>query len=76
MLSRIFLYVKVKVKVKIKVKINSNVNFTLERLWRPRPGMEVQLYSFLTSAVDGASATFLPVKDTRFPLYRRLFRSA
>jgi len=83
-LSRIFLYLKVKVKVKvrIKVKINSNVKFTLESPWRSRPGIEVQFYAVLTSALDGvvgqrhAPAAFLPGKEARFPLYRRLFRPA
>jgi hypothetical protein len=43
----------------------------------PRGGLEIQLYSFLTSALEGVGGqhhalTALPPGKTRYPLYRRL----
>jgi hypothetical protein len=44
---------------------------------RPRGGVEVQLYSFVTSALEGVGGQHhapaaLPTGKTRYPLYRRL----
>ena len=47
-------------------------------LWRPRRGVEVQLYSFFELrarwgwVVNATPRPLYPGKDTRYPLYRRL----
>jgi hypothetical protein len=56
----------------------TTVNMSLTTPWRHIGGTEVQLHSFLTSALDGGewstsrSGRFTPGKETRYLLNRRL----
>jgi hypothetical protein len=60
------------VYMKVKVK------FTLEKALKVQRGIEVKLYSSLTSALDGSGwltphrVHLTPGKETRYPLCRRL----
>ena len=57
--------------------VKGKVNCTLVQAVRPKGGVEVQLYPFLTTALEGvrsqrhAPAALYPGKS-RYPLYRRL----
>ena len=59
-----------------KVKKKSEVKYTLVQAERPIGGVEVQLYSFMTIAIEGGEVSashpdrLLPPGKTRYPLYR------
>ena len=68
------IYIKI---TKVRPKL-PNVKVNLSNTWRYLRRAEVQLYSFLTSAVDGSERSssrpgrFTYTKDPRYPLNRRL----
>jgi hypothetical protein len=66
------------IKVKVKCTLVHALTLCTGRTARPIGGVEVLLYSFMTTALEGGEGSAsclgrsLPPGNTRYPLYRRL----